>query len=126
MRHTHTHAHARTRTQKHANKPNQKKRLIAPVKLNGVEVASPDKSYIKGFCKFKKSVRVEKLSKEMFGDELYLPGPELLANEGKEYTGYQKGVSFGEGVIEDSVLDPKTGALIHKKYVLVRDWMNND
>lgn len=120
MRHTHTHAYARTRTQKHANKPNQKKRLIAPVKLNGVEVASPDKSYIKGFCKFKKSVRVEKLSKEMFGDELYLPGPELLANEGKEYTGYQKGVSFGEGVIEDSVLDPKTGALIHKKYVLVR------
>ena len=91
-------------------------RLIKPVKLGGVEAASPDKSYIRGFCKFKKSATVEKLSKEMYGDVLYLPGPELLSNEGKEYTGYQKGVSFGEGVIEDSTLDPESGALVPKKY----------
>ena len=65
-------------------------------------MCSPDKSYLKGVCHFAKGCRVEKLTKEMFGEELYLPGADLIERQGKDYIGYEKGVSFGEGVIKTS------------------------
>jgi len=75
-------------------------RRITPLNIGGVRVGSPDKSYINGECHFVKSATVSKLTLEMFGTELYLPGQDLIERQGKDYIGYEKGVSFGEGVIK--------------------------
>ena len=82
-------------------------RQIRPVDVGGKRVCTPDQSFLEGFCELHAgagATEITSLHEPMCGDNLFLPGPSLLAKVGTDHLGYDKGVSWGTGKVSSATV----------------------
>lgn len=64
----------------------------------GAPLCTPDRSTLRGLATMHEGVH--SLHQTVCGEQLYLPGPDVVAQEGTAFIGHERGVSFGDAAVK--------------------------